>query len=221
MRFYYLPSMLLGSLFALSALAGQFDKFTPKEIMSLPADTLEKIFLKENCPNIKCYFGYGAKNNSNLTLAQKLAVFNYTLGIFDSLNPALYKGRLTNDQLAFTRVFDSALAKMPSVKMTVYRGTSKKFDAKIGSVIEFKAYSSTSTDRIVAEGFVRDRLIILDVKTGKDIQEYSNAGHEREVLIPKGVNFKVEGVSFKEMLIGEDPTDLKRVKVEVVKMTEV
>lgn len=221
MKFLYLSLILLGSLSAFTALAGQFDKFTAKEIMSLPQERLEKIFLKENCPNSECDFGYGTRNRANLSLAQKLAIHNYTLGIFDSLNPALYSGKLTNDQLAFTRVLDSALSKIPSLKMTVYRGTSKKFVAKVGLVVEFKAYSSTSTEKDVAEGFVRDRLIIMKLKTGKDIQDYSNAGNEREILIPRGVKFKVEGVTFKEMLLGEDPSDLKPVKVEVVRLTEI
>lgn len=221
MKFFHLSLILLGFLSAFTALAGRFDKLTAKEIMSLPQERLEKIFLKENCPNPECDFGYGTRNSANLSIAQKLATYNYTLGIFDSLNPALYSGKLTNDQLAFTRVFDSALLKMPSIRMTVYRGTSKKFVAKVGSLVEFKAYTSTSTEKDVAEGFVRDRLIILKVKTGKDIQDYSNAGNEREILIPRGVKFKVEGITYKEMLLGEDPSDLKPVKVEVVRMSEV
>ena len=221
MKFTHLSLILLATLSAISAMAGQFDKLTAKEIMSLPQEKLEKIFLKENCPNLECDFGYGTRNSANISMAQKLAVYNYTLGVFDSLNPALYSGKLTKDQLAFTRVFDSALLKMPSIKMTVYRGTSKKFVAKVGSVVEFKAYTSTSTEKDVAEGFVRDRLMVLKIKTGKDIQDYSNAGNEREILIPRGVKFKVDGVTFKEMLLGEDPSDLKPVKVEVVRMSEI
>ncbi len=213
--------ILLSFLSALSAFAGQFDKLTEAQIQALPQDKLEKIYLKENCPNPECEFGYGTRNSAKLSKAQTLALFNYTLGYFDTLNPALYAEKLTNDQLALTRVLDSALAKLPSHKVTVYRGTSKKFKAKVGSVVEFKAYTSTSTERDVAEGFVRDRLIILKVKTGKDIQDYSNAGNEREILLPRGSKFKVDGVTSEELLIGEDPSDLKREKVEVVTLKEI
>ncbi len=217
-----MKKLLLGLviLLSFSAIAGEFDRISQAQIMGLPQQTLEKKFLNEFCPDSRCEFGYGVRNSYKLSKAQKLAIFNYTLGYFESLNPALYSGKINNEQVAFSRVLDLALSKLPSQKVKVYRGTSKRFLAAVGNVVEFKAYSSSSLDRGVAESFIVDRLLILKLKSGKDIQQYSNAGGEREILIPRGVKFRVENVSIKKIVF-EGEEGLKSVKVEVVEMVEI
>lgn len=213
--------ILLSLLITTFASAGEFDKFTKDKILSMPTAKLEAIYLKEKCPNEQCEFVFTNTNDHNLSLAERLAIWHYTASEYMNITPALYQGELDNSQLAFVRILDSALVKIPSSKATVYRGTSKTTPVKIGTVIDFKSYTSTSTDKYTAEGFIRDRFMIIKSKSGKDIMDYSNAGQERELLLPRGTKVRVDKISKKKMEIGEDPSDMQTINVEIVHATEI
>lgn len=201
--------------------AGELDKLSVSQAQALPQAQLEKMYLKDNCPDAACDFGYSSDNGANLSKAERMVIWHYTQGLFQSINPALIKAKLNGAQTAFVRIMDSALKKIPSEKRTVYRGTAKYEPAVVGGVINLKAYTSTSVEQFVAEGFVRDRLMIIKTKTAKDIQDYSNSGMERELVLPRGVKLKVEKVVNKKLLVGEDPSDMQEVMVEVVTASEI
>lgn len=212
---------VLTLLIAFNALAGELDKLKPSEIMAMPMEKLEKIYLKEKCPDVECDFGYGSHNSSNLSKAEMFAIWNYTIGEFESITPALYSGKLTGSQLGFVRLMDSGLKKIPNEKTKVFRGTIKNPPAKVGGVIELKAFTSTSVDEFVAEGFIHNRFLIINTKTGKDILDYSQAGMEREILLPRGTKIRVDKVINKKMMLGPDPYNLESRMVEVVHATEI
>ncbi|MDX9730225.1 MAG: ADP-ribosyltransferase domain-containing protein [Bdellovibrionales bacterium] len=121
------------------------------------------------------------------------------------------------------RVLDAALKKIPNeAKMTVFRGTARahiQFKKK-GEIVRLKGYTSTSPSQEVAEEFIRDRLMVLTVTSGKDISSYSNAGGEREVLLPRSTYVRYDGSEMKEMnIFTEEGPELRL--IEVVYLTEV
>lgn len=100
-----------------------------------------------------------------------------------------------------------ALDKLPSWSGVVYRGMAaddKRLAAYAkGTTHTFKAFSSTSTKRSVGLGFANqgvreDRpyelLLTMNVTEGKDIQAFSAAPTEGEILLPSHVTFAVSEV---------------------------
>jgi hypothetical protein len=107
-----------------------------------------------------------------------------------------------------------ALDKLPSWSGVVYRGMAAD-DKRLatyaqGTTHTFKAFSSTSTKRSVGIGFAgqgvrEDRpyelLLTMNVTNGKDIQPFSAAPSEGEILLPSNVTFAVAEV--KESMNGK------------------
>lgn len=216
MKYYLLLSFVLS---IATAFASSLDKLSHESIQKMPMEKLEAIYLKENCPNKACDFrDYESQNLEKLSLAERLAVWRYTTWGYETINPALYNGKLSGAQVGFVRIVDGALKKIASQRVTVYRGTSKHAPQALNSVMELKGYTSTTPDRETAVGFVRDRLMVIETRSGKDIQDFSQSGQEREFLLPRGVKLKVIKVENKKMQI--DP-DGKPILVEVLTLKEI
>lgn len=196
----------------------------------MPQERLEQIYLKEECSGGGCDFGgyhdpEEIKKKTNLTDAQLRAILKYTLEEFQNINPGLASGSLTNPQAAFVRIMDCALEKIPSQKVTVYRGASRRIPMAPGKVVVFEPYTSTSLDREQAKTFIRPngRLMILKVRSAKDISQISNAPTEKELLLPRGLKFKVESVKQEKMKLDdpEDPRVTRKELIEVVTLSEI
>jgi len=94
-----------------------------------------------------------------------------------------------------------------------------------GKVVVFEPYTSTSLDREQAKTFIRPngRLMILKVRSAKDISQISNAPTEKELLLPRGLKFKVESVKQEKMKLDdpEDPRVTRKELIEVVTLSEI
>lgn len=119
---------------------------------------------------------------------------------------------------AFMYHMITALRKLESFKGTCYRGV-KTFTfeeyAQVGSLIEWRAFSSSTTVFNVAEQFLRGQadsaIFVITSLTAKNIWEYSQFPKEREVLFQAGTRFNVTQV----------PRYIKSKKYYLIYITEV
>lgn len=197
------------------ASAGELDQYSANAVEGMSVKKLETLFLKDHCPNRLCEFGNGGLNTARLTKAERLALWQCTQGVFETLTPALNHGKLTGSLAAYARLIDSALGRLPSKPETVYRGTTNAHETtKVGATLLAKSFLSTSGERNIAEGFIHaeaPRLLILKTRSAKNIQEYSHNG-AKESLLPRGIKFHVDQVKIEHINLNE--------KVEVVEATE-
>lgn len=104
---------------------------------------------------------------------------------------------------------ENALKKLPGVKAKSYRGLKfgspaeqkeflKQFETD--GVHQFKAFQSTSTEKKVADSFLSEKdttksvMMVIDGKSGRDVQPYSRNKREAELLFMKGSTFRVSKV---------------------------
>ncbi|MBU6375035.1 MAG: hypothetical protein KGQ59_03495 [Bdellovibrionales bacterium] len=216
-----------------AAFAGELEKLSKEEIQSMPQARLEELYLKDECSGPNCELMdfknvEELKKETKLTEAQLKAIYEYTFGKFDELNKKLGTmesgSTLTNSQQAFVRVLDCALDRLPPLSPTVvYRGTSRRIPMKKGAIVHFEPYTSTSQDREQAEGFIRPggRLLILKVRSGRDVAKIARDPREKEVLLPRKMKFRVESLKKEKMqLLDEEAQEMKTQMVEVVTLSE-
>jgi hypothetical protein len=208
--------------------AGELDSYKASDVLKMPADQLEKLYLLDQCPHPNCEFNKHSLNPYDLPKVEALAIWRYTGGDYKYLNKALYEGKLEGAEAAHLRILDSALAKIPSQKLTVYRGASKKAKVKVGEVMFFKGYTSTSLDQNIAESFVKRNgyLMIINVNSGKDIMEYSNLADEKEMLLPRNLKFRIDQISTTEIMMNSGDFDdrfeaKKPVNIKTLHLSEI
>jgi hypothetical protein len=181
-------------------------------------------FIEKTCSRTDCSMPEWVRNPHNLSRAERIALHQYTLGEYGNINPALSRGNLNRDQQTFLDILDAGLRKIPNQKATVYRGTSQRHDnireGDEGRVITLAPYTSTSLEREDAEGFIRDRLMILNIKSGKNIISYANAPNEDELLLPHGTQIRIDKVEMKTLNIFTEEGPEDRL-VQVVHGTEI
>ncbi len=127
------------------------------------------------------------------------SVVLYSNSAFRNLNKRLRGQELEKDGLqdkeldVISNGIDSALKQMPKYNKPVYRGANIDQSVidlyKVGETIQEKAYVSTSKDKKAA--FSGTARFVITPKSGVDIEGISSFKNEKEVLIPKGANFKV------------------------------
>lgn len=101
------------------------------------------------------------------------------------------------------KYLDSVLAKMPKYEGIVYRSLSFDndellkfaYEHKVGSIVTYQAYTSTSTN---ISFYHENPTVIMKIysKNGRDIRKYNP--EENEVLYEKNMQFLVKHAYFKE-----------------------
>jgi hypothetical protein len=140
-------------------------------------------------------------NPDKLNLTQFWAIYGYTTGDYVPLNKALRsknpvqelekEPKLINQVI----VLRAALQKMKSFKGLVYRGTHLKTATlakhKIGEIVSYAGFLSTSTSREACENFVGNVLFVIHAKNGKAVRNYSQMPQEDEILFDHNSKFKI------------------------------
>ena len=110
---------------------------------------------------------------------------------------------IKTEAMQHSRVATKGLMKLPVKSGEAFRGftvTPEEFvrDYSVGSVITYKPFVSTSTDRAISEAYAKlaaapkfGVLMVIDVKDGRDVDDISLAKGEREILVLPGSKFKV------------------------------
>jgi hypothetical protein len=199
---------------------------TLPEIYNLPQDVLEKKVMERIGKDCAGLLSSTSEDPNNLSKAQRCAIQYYTLA-GSYVNKPLWKSTpdgkpLNGDDWAYVRVLDQALGKLPSEPLrTVYRGTSKSefVYTQKGKTVRLKGYASTSPNQEMAERFIVDRLLIMKIRTGKNIKRYSNAGREDELLLPRSTFVELGDREVRTIEIFGEDGPVKRV-VEIIHVTE-
>jgi len=132
-----------------------------------------------------------------------------------SVNTNILNGTLDAQDKAFIKNLDLALSKLPTAtEQSLYRGVSLPNavfnDFKVGGVIEFPAFTSTSIDRLSISTFgsarPNEKRTIFNItshKNGKDISKVSNYEEEKEILFKRGTKWKITSINGNEVNIQE------------------
>ncbi len=155
--------------------------------------------------------------HNRLTPDQKEVLNNYSWHGAGLINSSLrnkedlskvFLGELTIE--AFVSILDEVIALAPNESKIVYRGTSydaiDSKDLKIGKNIKFREYLSTSSHAKMA-GFEHSKGVILEIKTkkGLPLSYVSAVPVESEILLPRGMNFKVVAIYKKVAYFADGP----------------
>lgn len=117
-------------------------------------------------------------------------------------------------------MFIQAIAKIPTSTLVVYRGTSKERYKiqKSGQIIQFSGITSVSAERVIAENFIKDQLLVIKAKSAHSILRYSVVGENELILLP-GTRLHVDRIYTEKIDLsyeGENPMT----NVQVVELTE-
>lgn len=115
----------------------------------------------------------------------------------------------------------TGLSKLPDWKGTCFRGARQplvdfKKQYKVGKVINYDSFLSTSRDKSASEVFAKKNvkdtvgvMLFMKIKFGKDVSKLSLVEAEAEVLLLPGSSFKVDkiekGKDFYEVTMKEQP----------------
>ena len=128
-----------------------------------------------------------------MTPSEMAAISFYTNSGYGCMNSYLRtKDEPFRNLDLLTQSLNSGLGKLPSYKGLVRRGgnlpDSLKSQHAKGSIVDYKAYTSTST----SDGFAdSDDLFMIYSKNGKPIMSFSVHDDEFEVLFKEGTKFKI------------------------------
>lgn len=142
-----------------------------------------------------------------LTVAEKAAILLYTGNSYKKMNRALRevaigRGSMKDPFFLIARVIDRALAKLPKHEGLVVRGVKrmpKGYAPRLeslnpGDVIAFRGFTSTSLKQETAfSGPVQFRI---QSRSGRRIAHISTVPSELEVLLGRGLQFRVTGRTF-------------------------
>ena len=141
-----------------------------------------------------------------LSAEQEASLVYYTGRGYRSLNRALRRGKATPQQESFSRILDSAINRTSQKFRTLYRGIPLKpkelqrFLSKheVGAVVGPElGFTSTTTRRRVATRNFRGSVIIeLKVGSGASLRAVSLKPKQAEVLIGRGLRYRVDDVRF-------------------------
>ena len=136
------------------------------------------------------------------------AIRNVQRGILEAAEgPPHYGNPLTKPETAKIQSsidsIDRYVKRMPAFEGVIHRGMSFKsedertsFLSKISKGYSLEAMSSFSSSREIAENFAGDAngiIFAVKNKSGASIQQLSGEHDEEEVLVPKGVKYKIVG----------------------------
>lgn len=132
---------------------------------------------------------YDAKTSSCAARGlERWAVYEYTKWQYKELNRALRTGDITPKVFALYMPLVHGLMQLPQFQGVVYRAAKTAYEANlktttIGSTIEFKGFTSTSTNTNYFDDPSYDVHLIIKTKTGRSVKDCSNAPGEDEVLL--------------------------------------
>lgn len=170
------------------------------------ADSYEDAFSIEHCGgdcSQKMSLEY--KQNDPLSMVEQYVVELYT----------------QDNHIEDLRILLSAVNKLPSKVLKTFRGGSSSSYGitEVGQVVQLNKITSVSSSQQVAENFIKDQLIVMNVKSGRDISRYSVVG-EQELLLLPGTKLHVDKIStIKIDMSVEDQPDLRDIRL--VELTEV
>jgi hypothetical protein len=141
----------------------------------------------------------------NLTREDSAAVFLYTMdggdnSFYKVLNEALRSEnrRALRSWFGFLKLFDTALAKLPTVQKCVWRGVNGNISQQLkkGETVTWWNVSSCSVSLEVVQDFLGSdknaTLFMIEAKKAKDISGYTSFPDEKEVLLAPGTRLYVE-----------------------------
>jgi hypothetical protein len=145
-----------------------------------------------------------------LTQLQKNAISEYTGAAYGPINKLLRAGANphTSPYYNVIKALDSALASTVSpFDVTLYRSGTRKFDLKtqVGSIITDLGFVSTSTDLAFAKSWNAGVFMEIRCRKGSRaayVYLHSSHKNEREVMLPRGSQFRVVSV---EKQLGAKP----------------
>lgn len=162
-------------------------------LLGEPDETLACEQLKKVCHS-GCENYQLPEKNCGLTKAQYNALRFYTANGYTCLNGALRNKSLKHDDPA-VQLLNRALDQFPNFVGFVSRGVDLPKEVlalhQVGAVLEFPAFTSTSTGR----GFVSTVNYRIFSKTGKPIMNFSGIPAENEVLFKAPTRFKILSVN--------------------------
>lgn len=134
----------------------------------------------------------------DLSETDRLALEDYTGAGYEDMNPVLRNpdANIPPDlQGRIDRVSD-ALANLPAHPGTTYRGTTLNADElayyEPGEVVPERGFMSTSTNpRVADKNFHGNTYFIVEGRSGRDVQPYSQVPRESEILYNTGTEFEV------------------------------
>lgn len=146
----------------------------------------------------------GAGDTMELTAEEKWVLNEYVSSGSYKINSLLRSGEELPEALYnLQKYLDSVLAKMPKYEGIVYRSLSFDndellkfaYEHKVGSIVTYQAYTSTSTN---ISFYHENPTVIMKIysKNGRDIRKYNP--EENEVLYEKNMQFLVKHAYFKE-----------------------
>ena len=134
-----------------------------------------------------------------------------------NVNTSIMDNTLDAQDKAFIKNLDLALSKLPTAtEQTLYRGVNLPNavfnDLKVGGVVEFKAFTSTTADKKVVSRFIPsirpkdDTPTIFNItshKNGKDVGKFAEYKEEKEILLKRGTKWKITSINGNEVNIQE------------------
>ena len=168
---------------ALSSICRHVDAFDIRQVM-------DRLMVEMGNPN-------ETASNYGLTLEERLVIFAFTLPtrLYTIVNRALREQRAVVHMRAFTDLFDSGLAKLPSHSGILSRGVSLingLGDYGHGRVITWNAYSSSTDVHGVALMFSGGGVVFsLHSRSAVSIGGLSAIPRESEYVFPRGSHFIV------------------------------
>ena len=144
------------------------------------------------------------RKDPQLTINESAAIYLYTMGtsFYKTLNSVL---RVQNSQalepwFMFLKLFISALEKLPSLPITMWRGITDNIrgsDFVEGQMCTWSSINSCSSDVKVAGFYVGPggTLFCIHALNGKDITKFSANQDENEVILMPGTCLRVKSAS--------------------------
>ncbi len=148
----------------------------------------------------ECHF----PSEHGLTREESASIYLYTMDsdgqtFYKALNKALRQ----SDRSAlvpwhgYLKLFDTALQKLPSLQMSLWRGVNGDIteNFKEGEELTWWSFNSCSSTVKVVKGFLGpvSTLLMIEAKNGKPISAYSNFPEENEVILGLGTRLRVVG----------------------------
>ncbi|CAF5119371.1 unnamed protein product [Rotaria sp. Silwood1] len=146
----------------------------------------------------ECHF----PSEHGLTREESASIYLYTMdwgeqSLYQVLNAVLReKDRsILVPWYGYLKLFDTALAKLPSLQINLWRGINGDItkNYKENDIFTWWCFSSCSSAVKVVKQFLGSvsTLFMIEAKNGKAISAYSNFTEENEVLLPLGTRLRV------------------------------
>jgi hypothetical protein len=139
-------------------------------------------------------------SEDGLTRDESASIYIYTMewgkqSLYRVLNEALRVKDRSVPWYGYLKLFDTALKKLPSVQMNLWRGINLDISQnfKEDEKLTWWAFTSCSSAVKVVQKFLGSvsTLLMIEAKNGKDISVYSNFPEEKEVILGLGTRVRV------------------------------